>query len=63
MRVTNNITAQRLLANIQRNQQSVATLQEILSTGRKFRLPEQNPISYVESLNLRQELAESAVEI
>lgn len=59
MRVTNNITAQRLLANIQRNQQSVATLQEILSTGRKFRLPEQNPISYVESLNLRQELAEN----
>ncbi len=59
MRVTNNITAQRLLANIQRNQQSVATLQEILSTGRKFRLAEQNPISYVESLNLRQELAEN----
>lgn len=59
MRVTNNMTAQRLLANIQRNQQSVATLQEILSTGRKFRLAEQNPISYVESLNLRQELAEN----
>lgn len=59
MRVTNNITTQRVLANIQKNQQSVVTLHDILSTGRKFRFPEENPIAYVESLNLRQELNEN----
>jgi flagellar hook-associated protein 3 FlgL len=59
MRITNNIISQSVLANIQRNTRSLANLQEVLSTGRKFHFPEQNPIAYVESLNLRQEISEN----
>ena len=59
MRITNNMISQRVLINLQRNFQSLATLQEVLSTGRRFRFPEQNPVAYVESLNLRQEINEN----
>jgi flagellar hook-associated protein 3 FlgL len=59
MRITNNMISQQILSNLQRNFQSVATLQQVLSTGRKFRLPEDNPLGVAESLNLRQELAEN----
>lgn len=59
MRITNNMISQRVLANLQRNFGAVARLQDVLSTGRQFSLPEQNPLAYVESLNLRQEINEN----
>ncbi len=59
MRVTNNIISQRVLANIQKNTQTVAFLQNVLSTGRQFSRVQDNPIAYVESLNLRQEIMEN----
>ena len=59
MRVTNHIISQRVLANIQKNTQTVAFLQNVLSTGRQFSRVEDNPIAYVESLNLRQEISEN----
>jgi flagellar hook-associated protein 3 FlgL len=59
MRITNNMITQQVLSNLQRNFGAVARLQDVLSTGRQFNIPEQNPIGYVESLNLRQEINEN----
>src|SRR3990172_10739942 len=59
MRITNNMISERVLANLQRNFGAVARLQDVVSTGRQFNLPEQNPLAYVESLNLRQEINEN----
>lgn len=59
MRITNNMISRQVLSNLQRNFQSVASLQNVLSTGRQFQFPEQNPIAFTESLNLRQEIAEN----
>jgi len=49
----------RVLSNLQANFSSVARLQDVLSTGRTFRFPEDNPINFVQSLSLRQELNEN----
>ncbi len=59
MRITNNMIQTRVLSNLQSNFGSVARLQDVLSTGRQFRFPEDNPINYVNSLSLRQELNEN----
>lgn len=59
MRITNNIIARQVLANLQRNLSSLANIQNVLSTGRQFQRPEENPVSFVESLKLRQELSEN----
>jgi len=59
VRITNNMISQGVLDNLQRNFGFVSTLEEVLSSGRQFRFPEDNPIAYVESLNLRQELNEN----
>lgn len=59
MRITQNTISRQVLSNLQRNFQSVATLQNVLSTGRKFQTPADSPLAYVESLNLRQEIQEN----
>ena len=57
MRITNNMIQTRVLSNLQANFRAVSRLQDILSTGRNFRFPEDNPINFVNSLSLRQELS------
>ncbi|MCA9426431.1 MAG: flagellar hook-associated protein FlgL [Candidatus Omnitrophica bacterium] len=59
MRITNNMIQTRVLANLQANFSSVSRLQDVLSTGRQFRFPEDNPINFVNALSLRQELNEN----
>jgi flagellar hook-associated protein 3 len=59
MRITNNMITRQVVTNIQRNLQSVADLQNVLSTGRRFQEPGDNPTRFVESLSLRQEMSEN----
>lgn len=56
MRITNNMIQTRVLTNLQNNFSTVARLQDVLSTGRRFRFPEDNPINFVNALSLREEL-------
>jgi len=59
VRITSNMITDRVMSNLQTNFRNVATLQEALTTGRKFRLPGDNPAGYAKALSLRSELSEN----
>ncbi|MBE7557470.1 flagellar hook-associated protein FlgL [bacterium] len=56
-RITNNLIAQRTLADLQKSLRTLADLQQQLSTGRKFTRPSDNPIDYTTALSYRQSIA------
>ncbi len=56
-RITNNLIAQRTLADLQKSLRTLADLQGQMSTGRRFSRPSDNPIDYTTALAYRQSIS------